>query len=246
METDSNPKETDTAVSALQIDETRGTSRDLGKLFSRAFEIYRDNPIIIVPALLPIAALIVGVIILAGFLGIAAITGGNEYATFTAVAGFLIFLIALIVLFFLAEGITIEMVKEASMGQKADLSRAWEASRDKMEPLILSSILAGIFTVLGYILLIIPGIILSFALYFVAQAVMIDGKSGKEALATSWTFVRANLSDTLIIILASMVIEAVLPLIPAIGPLLSLLALPYLYALATLLYLDQKRALPAR
>ena len=42
----------------------------------------------------------------------------------SAFGGFLLFVIGLIVLFILAEGVTIEMVREASLGNKADLSRS--------------------------------------------------------------------------------------------------------------------------
>jgi len=110
----------------------------------------------------------------------------------------------------------------------------------KMEPLVLTSLLAGIIVAFGYVLFLIPGVILSFAFWFVAQTVMIDGKSGTEALKASYRFVEANLSDALIVVLASLAIGAVLPTIPFIGALLSLLSLPYIYGLATLLYLDGK------
>jgi len=83
-------------------------------------------------------------------------------------------------------------------------------------------------------------VILSFAFWFVAQTVMIDGKSGTQALKASYRFVEANLSDALIVVLVSLAISAVLPAIPFIGALASLLSLPYIYGLATLLYLDGK------
>ncbi len=218
----------------------------LGDIFSKAFELYRENPIMIVPSLVPIAALIVGLVIFAGFVGVAAILGGDGLLAFSALGGLLIFIIILIVLFFMAEGVTIEMILQASAGNKADLTLAWEASKGKMEPLILSSVLAGIITVLGYVLLIIPGIILSVIFYFVAQAVMITGKSGMDALKTSYNFVKTNLSDAVIIIIVSVVISVVLPMIPLIGALLSLLALPYIYALATLFYTDRAEMPPAK
>jgi len=212
--------------------------RDLGEIFSRAFEIYRDNPIMIVPSLIPIAALIVGLLVFAGYIGLIAVFGGEGFIAFSALAGLFLFIILTIVLFFLAEGMTIEMIKEASTGNRADLSNAWQATVAKMEPLVLTSLLAGIIVALGYVFFLIPGIILSFAFYFVAQTVMIDGKSGTEALKESYRFVEANLSDALIVVLASLAIGVVLPSIPFIGALLSLLSLPYIYGLATLLYLD--------
>lgn len=212
--------------------------RDLGEIFSRAFEIYRDNPIMIVPSLIPIAALIVGLLVFAGYIGLIAVFGGEGFIAFSALAGLFLFIILMIVLFFLAEGMTIEMIKEASTGNKADLSYAWQATLAKMEPLVLTSLLAGIIVALGYVLFFVPGVILSFAFYFVIQTVMIDGKSGTEALKASYRFVEDNLSDALIIVLASLAIGAVLPSIPFIGALISLLSLPYIYGLATLLYLD--------
>lgn len=244
MDSDSNLPEPIEGV-PVQIYEEEQTKergkRSLGDIFSKAFEIYKANPIMIVPSLLPIAAMILGLAVLAGFMGFAAIIGGGGgIMAFSAIGGMLLFIIILIVMFFIAEGVTIEMIREASSGRKVDLNSAWEISKGKMEPLILTSILAGIITAIGYILLIIPGLILSFAFYFVAQAVMIDGKSGMDALKMSWGFFKENLSDALIIIIVSLAITAVLPLIPFVGALLTLLSLPYIYGLATLLYLDQK------
>ena len=210
----------------------------LGEIFSKALDIYRDNPILIVPSLIPVAAMAAGMILLLGSVGLLAIFSRDEFAAFSAAAIFFLFMIVMFALFFLAEGLTIEMIKQASSGGKADISAAWQSTRLRMEPLILSSLLAGIIVALGYVLLIIPGLILSFAFYFVAQAVMIDGKSGVQALSASYRFVEANLSDALIIVIASLALGAVLPAIPLVGPLASLLCLPYLYALATLLYME--------
>jgi hypothetical protein len=214
--------------------------RAIGELFTRAFEIYRDNPVMIVPSLIPIAALVLGMVIFAGYVGLIAVFGEGGFVALSVLAGLFLFLILMIVLFLLAEGVTIEMIREASSGSKADLSYAWQVTKEKMEPLVLSSLLAGIIVAFGYVLFFIPGLILSFAFYFVAQTVMIDGKSGVEALKASYRFVEANLSDALIVVLVSMAIGAVLPTIPFIGALVSLLSLPYIYGLATLLYLDCK------
>jgi hypothetical protein len=220
--------------------------RALGEIFSHAFEIYRDNPIMIVPSLIPIAAIIVGLLIFAGYIGLIAVFGEEGFVAFSALAGFFLFMILMIVLLLLAEGMTIEMVREASSGKKADLSYAWQATMAKTEPLLLTSLLAGIIIVLGYVFFIIPGVILSFAFYFVAQTIMIDGHSGTQALKASYRFVEANLSDALIIVLVSLAIGSVLPNIPFIGPLISLISFPYIYSLATLLYLDSKNGEKAK
>jgi membrane protein insertase Oxa1/YidC/SpoIIIJ len=214
--------------------------RALGEIFSRAYKIYRDNPLMILPSLIPIAVLIVVFLIFAGYIGLIAVFGDEGSSAFSALEGIFLFIILMIVLFFLAEGMTIEMIKVASTGNKANLSNAWKATTAKMEPLVITSLLAGIIVALGYLLFFIPGVILSFAFYFVIQTVMIDGKSGTEALKASYRFVEANLSDSLVIFLVSLGISAVLPSIPFIGAIISVLSLPYVYGLATLLYLDGK------
>ena len=215
-----------------------GRRRSLSEIFSKALDIYRDNLILIVPSLIPVAAAALGMIVLIGSVGLLAVFSGDEFVAFSTVAVFFLFLIAMFALFFLAEGLTIEMIKQATSGGRSDISAAWQSSKPRMEPLILSSLLAGIIVALGYMLFVIPGLILSFAFYFVAQAVMIDGRSGVQALRASYRFVEANLADALIVIVVSLALGAVLPAIPLIGPLASLLSLPYIYALATLLYMD--------
>jgi hypothetical protein len=216
----------------------------ISEILSKAFEIYKKNPIIIVPSLIPMVALILGLLILfAGYIGMAALIGGGGFLAFFAIAGLFLFILILIILFFMAAGLTIEMIREALAGNKADLNIAWETSKPKMKPLILTSIMAGILTALGYVLFIIPGLILSVIFYFMAQAVMIDGKSGTLALKTSYAFVKSNLADSLTIILIAVAISFVLPMIPYLGFLLSLLAIPYLYAIATLLYIERSVSL---
>ncbi|MDM7934083.1 MAG: hypothetical protein QUS08_01665 [Methanothrix sp.] len=222
-------------------DSSESYEPDLGKIFSRALEIYRENPVMVVPSLIPIAALVLGVLILTGLMGVAAILGGEGVLSISIVGGMFLFLVILIVLFLLAEGVTIEMVREASSGRKVDLRIAWESSKGRMEPLVLSSILAGILTALGYLLFVIPGVVLTFALYFVAQAVMIDKMSGMQALKASYRFVEANLFDSVMVIIVSMAISILLSMIPVIGTILGLASMPYIYGLATLIYMGRGR-----
>ena len=220
--------------------ENKAGKRDLGEIFSEALEIYRHNPILIVPSLVPVSALVLGMLIFVGYLGLMAIFADGGFLALSFLASLLLFAVLMAVLIFLAEGASIEMIRQASMGDTADLSTAWTSTRNNLEPLVLTSILAGIMIALGYALFFIPGLILSFAFYFITQVVMIDGRSGLEALKASYRFVEANLSDCLIVVLASLAISAVLHSVPVIGPLLGLISLPYIYALATLLYLDRR------
>lgn len=238
---DQMPDQNPDALDAIREEKRKDPGKKpIGEIFSRAYEIYRNNPLMIVPSLIPIAVIFVTLLTFVGYIGLVAVFGEDGSVAVSVLAGLFMFVVLMIVLFFLAEGMTIEMVREASSGKKADLSSAWQATSARMGPLVVTSFLAGIIVALGYVLFFIPGLILSFAFYFVAQAVMIDDKSGTQALKASYRFVEANLSDALVVILVSLAIGAILPGIPLIGPLICLLSLPYVYGLATLLYLDER------
>jgi hypothetical protein len=215
----------------------------VGEIFSRSWEIYKTYPVIIVPSLIPALWAFVGMTFLMAGVAGWALFGDMSYLSFFAAASMMgwmmLFLIVLVVLFIIAQGLTIEMIRGALRGQNVNLSSSWEASKSKMATLIFASILSSISIAVGYMLLLIPGLILTAVLYFVAQAVMIDESGVIESLSASYRFVRANLEDSVVIIIISMAIGLVLAAIPAIGPILSLLSLPYIYALATLLYLDR-------
>lgn len=226
----------------------------ISDIFSRSFEIYKANPSIIIPYLIPMLWVVFGsMVLLAGLIGGGMLSEGltDDFAAnpdfpeglSVAIAGGLgLFIIVTIVLFIVAQGVTVEMIKEAFDGDAASLSKAWVATKGKIGTLFLSSVLSSILIVIGYILIIIPGLILTFLLYFIAQAIMIDDKEAVDALKTSYSFVRDNLTDALLIILISMALPVVLSLIPVLGSLLVLVAMPFLISLATLLYMDRRKA----
>ena len=135
---------------------------------------------------------------------------------------------------------TIVMVKEAFEGCSSDLAHAWEYTKGKIGVLFVASILVAVIVALGYICLIILRIILTFFLYFVAQAIMLDDKGAVGSLKASYRFVRSNLGNSIIIILILMAIVGILSMISTVGDILMLLAMPFLISLATLLYLDKR------
>ena len=226
-------------------------SMTISDLLSRAFELYKENPIIVVPSLLPVAWSIISTVFLAAL--IFGSTTRPYYSPYSydsggammgwivgMMGGMALFLIGFLALLVIAEGMTIEMIREAFEGGRADLSSAWESTKSKLAPLIVAAIVVSVILFFGYVLLVIPGLILTLLLYFVAQAIMIDNKGALESLGASYNFVKANLTDSAIVALLSIAIYFVLSMIPLLGILLVLVAMPYLIALSTLLYLDRR------
>jgi len=229
------------------ITESKG-AMTISDLLSRALELYKENPIIVIPSLFPVAWSIISTVLLAALIFGTANRHHYPYEPEGFMTGWMasmmggtaIFLIVFFALFVLAEGMTIEMVQQAFRGGQADLSSAWEITKGKLVTLIIAAIVVSIILVVGYALLIIPGLILTVLLYFVAQAIMIDDKGPLESLGTSYNFARANLEDSVIIVLLSIAIYFVISMIPFLGILLALAAMPYLIALSTLLYIDRR------
>lgn len=241
-------------------------SMTIGNLFSRAFELYKENPIIVIPSILPLVWLaLFGVFI---YIASMSFEGAFQnlqqnfsgyrpssdiemmYEIIKALMGWIvtiavgsgIFLIGLIAIQIVAQGMTIEMVRDASGGSRADLSSAWTSTKGKLMTLVVAAIVVSELLFVQYMLLIIPGLILSLLLYFVVQTIMIDDKGALESLGASYNFVKANFADSVIIVLISLVIW----LLPGmhlpfyLGHLLHLVAMPYIIALSTLLYIDRR------
>jgi hypothetical protein len=225
---------------SIDLIASRNGRMTIGEILSRAFKIYLGKPIIIIPSLMPMVWLILGsIFFFAGFSGLLFFDISSIVAS-----AFLFFLVLFIIIFYIlfiiAEGVTIIMIRDAFQGGDADLSRAWQSSKNRLSALVIASIISGFLLTMGYLLFIIPGLILTLIFYFVVQAIIIDGASAMESFTTSYRFVRRDLSDSIIIIFVSMVIGVVLPMIPFIGIILSLLCIPYIYGIATLFYIDRK------
>jgi len=222
-------------------------SMTISDLLSRAFELYKENPIIAVPSLLPVAWSILSTMLLAAFVvGTTSMPYmyDSEDAIMAWIGGMMsgtaVFFIVFWSLLVLAEGITIEMIQDAFEGGQADLGRSWQLTKGKLGSLIAVAIVVPVILFLGYVLFVIPGLILTLLLFFVAQAIMIDNKGALESLGASYEFVKANLTDSAIVALVSIAIYFVVSMIPLIGFLLVLVAIPYFIALSTIFYIDRR------
>lgn len=214
----------------------------LGDIFRESLEIYKSNPIIIVPSLLPLIwAIIASVIGLGSLMALSSpqAFGSGLLAFFL---GFAISILVFFILFILAGAMTVEMVKDAYQGGYASLGSAFDAAINKIGPLLIAGILVGISLAIGYIVFVIPGLILTFLLWFVVQAIMLDDEGGIGSLRRSFEFFINNAMDAFIIVLASfglLIVLELLTLIPVIGWILMLVGMPYLIALPTVLYMDR-------
>jgi hypothetical protein len=221
----------------------------LGETFSEAFRVLRENPIIIVPSLLPFVWMllvsIIGPILIMSLFYVDPYGLGPEYAvptTFGFLAGLTLYTVIFFVLYMLASSVTIELVRQAYDESRVRLGEAFREALRRAGHVLLATLLVGVSVAIGELLFVLPGIILMFLFWFVPQAIMIDEEGGVSSLGQSIAFFRENTWDAFILILLSIVIYSlflVLSWIPVVGAILLLVGMPFLTAVNTVFYLNR-------
>lgn len=162
--------------------------RDLGRLLNDSFAVYRRH----FWTLLMVAAVVIVPVELAvsGF-GLGQLTSGYDETTSVDVAivqtG-----VAMLVITPLLTAMVVNVVLAAAKGGAATAGQAISGGLDQFAPLLAAILLATAGIFLGALALIVPGIFLAVRWYVVAQAVVVDGRRGTEALARSWELVRGH------------------------------------------------------
>ena len=225
----------------------RTSGMSIGEIFGEAFRLLKENPVIIVPTLLPFLWLLV-VSILGPSMILMVFLRDDPYEVymtggyFAIIAGYILFVLIFAFLYMIAEGMTVELVRQAFDEGRGDLRDAFHVTLNRFGSLLLGTLLVGLLVSIGEMIFILPGIILMFLFWFVPQAVMIDEEGGASCLGRSFEFFRENAGDAFVLVLLSVILYAILLLlawIPVIGAVLLLVGMPYMSSLTTLLYLDR-------
>ena len=171
----------------------RTSSMSIGEIFRESFELYKENPIIIIPSLLPVLwLLIMSIIGPAVFL---ALFAANPYMTggyLAMMAGYVVFFLVFVFLFLIAEAMTVEIIRQAYDEGRTHLGEAFHVTLERLGPLLLGTLLVTIFVSVGEFLFVLPGLILMFLFWFVPQAIIIDEEGGFGCLGRSIQFFREN------------------------------------------------------
>ncbi len=203
-------------------------------MFRDATTIARENVIIFVPTIA--ASVVFGVLSLVARPAPAPGTMPPGYATGPGAmiarglgAATLLFLVG-VVIALLAHGMTLAMAKQSIAGQKPTLASGFQEAKGRIVALAVAAVISGVLISIGMMLLLLPGLILSYLLMFTFAAVIASGLSAPAAIRKSFRLTTAEFGDSaplfLIIIALGVLFAAaslVLNVIPALGPLLSML-----------------------
>jgi hypothetical protein len=155
-----------------------GDRLDVGGVIGRVFSIYVDQA----PVLMPAAAV---VFVFSGVLSTVLVAAGSGLA----VIALLISLVATT----LFTGMVVELVSDIQDGRRdSSAGKLLRAATPVLGQLILVGIVAGIGVVIGFILIIVPGLILITIWSVAAPVVVLERPAGLGALGRSRELVRGN------------------------------------------------------
>ncbi|WP_461864223.1 hypothetical protein [Thermococcus sp.] len=216
---------------------------DIGKSLSKPVDLLQENYGLFIPALLPfIISLIGGIAFRGSIFGMHSI-GMAGMGAMIGLAGLLAlisFIAALI-----AQGAIVDMAYKQIKGGSPGYMEGINAALGKLGSLIIATIIIAVGTFIGFILLVIPGLIWLLLVAFTIPIIIIENMDGIEAIKESINIVKENLGDVLVFLIVLIIIVAIvtmiLSLIPYVGgAIASLITTPYTAIALTVAYLDLK------
>ncbi len=154
------------------------TGIDVGAIIRRTFQIYVDQA----PVLMPAAAVVFVISSVFGVLLIAASPGLAFIALIVSLVATTLF-----------TGMVVELVSDVQDGKRdASAGQLLRAVTPVLGKLILVGIVAGIGILIGFILIVIPGLILATLWSVAAPVVVLERPAGLRALGRSRELVRGN------------------------------------------------------
>jgi hypothetical protein len=172
------------------------SSIDVGGVIRRTFQIYVDQASVLMPA----AAV---VFVISGVLSVLLIAASSGLA----IVAFLISLVAST----LFTGMVVELVADVQDGKRdASAGQLLRAASPVLGQLILVGIVAGIGIVIGFILIIVPGLILITIWSVAAPVVVLERPGGLRPLGRSRELVKGNGWNVFAVILLMVILVGVL------------------------------------
>jgi hypothetical protein len=224
--------------------------RPVNKLIKDSLQIYTDNWVFLTKALLISVALVLPLIL--GFIPPAAAAIGAIFAKqkvlmiFLAIIFFLVFIILSVIIGSWSQTLVYQAVYQAGKGKLLSIKEVLRLAWKKWPAYFLATLLSTFLIILGFILLIVPGIILVVWFFFIPYVVVIEKTGAVQALKRSKKLVEGHFWGVLgrlaLIFLISIFVGSILVKIGLIGPIANFLLSPFWMVVGYLIYVDLAKA----
>ena len=212
--------------------------RALDEILSEAFRIYRENAgnlILIVAA----------VVVPLSFISAVAVRLFD-----VTVAGAIIAAAIGVIIWAILQAAMLRGAAQATIGDPVDIEASYRWGLNRFGSVLLVAVLVGIVVGVGFLLLIIPGIIFLVFLSVSEPSLIVENRRGTEAMSRSWNLVRGQFWHALAVILVAAIIAGVIQgILGAIGgdnwfvrwiftAIAQIITAPFTALVTVLLYLD--------
>jgi hypothetical protein len=161
-------------------------SMSFGSIMDGSFRIFSQNFVELVKVALICNLPVLLIQLSANFLATSALDPAIVF-----VLGLAAFLVSVLSASLLAGAMT-KLVSNLYLNREATAMDSIKGTLSKLGSIISAQFQVGLWVMLGFILLIVPGIIWMFSLLLVIPAVILEGKSGTESLARSKELTKYN------------------------------------------------------
>jgi len=188
--------------------------RDLGRILDDSFAVYRANfgtlALIAAAVVVPVYLLVYGVGLGWLWSGYDARASGTELELGDAAEQVAGLAAQLLVVTPLVTAMTVHVVRTAAEDRRASARDAIAVGLDLFPKLLLAIALVGLGVFGGFMLLIVPGVILAVRWMVVSQVVVVEGRGGSEALRRSFDLTRGRFWASFLVLFVLSLLAGVL------------------------------------
>lgn len=203
---------------------------DIAGILKKSFESLKKNPLLAVPSLVAVVVTtVLTVLLIGGTIAAGGLGGGfrgEDVAAVAVGAGVGVFVVTVIggILSLLAHAMTLSMAREVLDTGTTTLAGGGQMLLNRIVDFLVAGVITGIAVGIGSLILFLPGIAAMFFLMLAYPAIVVEGKSGIEALIRSVVMVKDRIGESLMlfgvligITVAVFVANAIVGVVPVIG-----------------------------
>ena len=172
----------------------------VGQILDRAFRLYRANFVrfIAITAVVQVPLTLLLIVIQQIFL-VSAKTEADERMIGVVIGGSLITVFLTILAKTLANAALVKNISEAYLGNDVSVGEAYRFVLPRLGTLVWASIVVGAVVALGFVLLIVPGIIFSLWFALTSQIIVLEKLKTTPAMGRSRRLVSGNMGKTFLL-----------------------------------------------
>lgn len=224
--------------------------RPINDLIKDTVKIYADNWVFLIKSLLVSIALVLPLIL--GFIppiaaGIGAIFVEQKIMMLLLAAiFFLVFIILAIIIGSWSQAFVYQAIYQAGKGEPLPIKEMLKIAWPRWSAYFLANLLSGFFILIGFIFLIIPGIVFMIWFFFIPFVVVIEKMEATQSLKRSKVLVSNHflgvLGRLVLIFIISLLVGSVVVRLGLVGPIVHLLLSPLWMIASYLIYADLAKA----